>query len=147
MNMYNLACSIAEQAHKGQFDKGGHPYIEHPLYVSTLVNSADEKIVALLHDVVEDSFVTLLYLEKQLFSDDIIYAIDCLTKRKGEKYDDYLKRVCQSKLAVTVKIADMTHNSDISRIPNPTQKDFDRVKKYKEKIEWLKEVKDNTNKK
>lgn len=140
MNMYNLACSIAEQVHKGQVDKGGNPYIEHPLYISELVNSTDEKIVALLHDVVEDSFVTLLYLEKQLFSDDIIFAIDCLTKRKHESYDDYLKRVCDSDIAVAVKIADMTHNSDITKIPNPTQKDFDRVEKYKKSIGYLKTI-------
>lgn len=146
-NNIKLAYDISEQAHKEQLDKGGNSYFEHPLYVFTLVNSIDEKIVALLHDVVEDTTITLLYLKQQGFSDDIIFAIDCLTKRKHESYDDYLKRVCSSDIAIVVKIADMTHNSDITRIPNPTQKDFDRVKKYKEKIEWLKEVTDNSDQK
>jgi len=136
--MIRLAYSIAKTAHAGQKDKGGQDYFSHPLYVSSLVNTENEKIVALLHDVVEDTNITLDYLRDQGFSDDIIKAVDAITKRNSESYKDYLNRLCKNKLAVKVKIADMTHNSDIKRIPNPQQEDFDRVQKYKEKIEYLK---------
>lgn len=138
--MIDLAYSIAEKAHAGQKDKGGQDYFNHPLYVASLVATKNEKIVALLHDVVEDTDITIDYLKQQGFSCDIIDAIDAITKQENEPYEEYLKRLIQNKLAFSVKIADMTHNSDITRIPNPKQKDFDRVKKYKDKIEYLKSL-------
>lgn len=144
--MYHLksiekALSIATAAHEGQVDKGGKPYIEHPIYVASLVNSESEKIVALLHDVIEDTDITLKDLYHQGFSKHILIAVDAITKRSNEGYTEYLERLCQNSIAISVKIADMTHNSDISRISNPTVKDYDRVKKYQEKIEFLKAFK------
>lgn len=137
--MLEKAYRIAKQAHWGQKDKGGKDYIEHPLTVMKLVEYENETIiVALLHDVVEDSNVDLDYLKSEGFSKAVIFAVDCITRRRGESYDGYLKRLVQSDVAVAVKIADMTHNSDITRIPNPTQKDLDRCDKYKTKIEYLK---------
>lgn len=129
--MYQLAYDISKQAHKGQKDRGGNDYFNHPLYVSNNVNTEAEKIVALLHDVIEDTNITLEYLEQQGFSEDILFAIDCITKRNDELYDDYLKRVSNSMLATAVKLVDMEHNSDINRIPNPKQRDFDMIEKYK----------------
>lgn len=129
---------IAKQAHWGQKDKGGNDYYEHPLAVMRMVNGGDEAVVALLHDVVEDSNIDLDYLRSEGFSETVIFAVDCITRRKSESYEDYLKRLVQSDVAIAVKIADMKHNSDITRIPNPTKKDCDRVNRYQKKIEFLK---------
>lgn len=131
------AIRISLEAHLGQKDKGGHPYILHPLRIMNHVTGYEEKIVALLHDVVEDSDVTLTDLQNEGFSEDVIFAVDCLTKRKEENYGDYLERVAQSEIAKTVKIADLTDNSDLSRIPSLTEKDYKRVQKYKQSIEFL----------
>ena len=135
--MLDLALKIATEAHKGQKDKGGRDYINHPLTVASLCDTEEEKIVALLHDVVEDTDVTLQNLKDYGFSSEILDAVNCITKKPGVSYDDYLLKVKNNELARKVKIADMTHNSDISRIPNPTDKDYARVEKYKEKIQYL----------
>lgn len=87
------------------------------------------KIVALLHDVVEDSNITIKELSKY-FDNDIILAVDCITKKKGQKYQDYLEVVKNNELARKVKIADLTHNIDLSRLKNITEKDIDRRNKY-----------------
>lgn len=129
---------IAKSAHKGQLDKGGQDYINHPLAVASFVTTEDEKIVALLHDVVEDTPITLQNLHEQGFSDYIVKAVDCLTKRDGEPLEAYLERVKSNTLAITVKIADLTHNSDLSRIPQPTEKDYKRAERYQKEIAFLK---------
>jgi len=124
------ALEYAIRAHDGQYDKGNHPYILHPLQVSTMVDTDEEKIVALLHDVVEDTDCTLNDIAEALSRDFtansydtelIIHAVDCITKRKGEKYADYIKRVCSNWLSINVKIADMTHNCDVSRLDTDVQ--------------------------
>ena len=138
--MLEIAYQLAKKAHAVQKDKGGEDYFNHPLYVSSLVNTEDEKIVALLHDVVEDTDITLNDLKQQGFSTQIIDAVDAITKRDREEYEKYINRLIKNKIAVKVKIADMTHNSDIARIKNPTTNDFERVQKYKEKIEYLKSL-------
>lgn len=135
--MLELALKVATEAHKGQKDKGGRDYINHPLTVASMCESDEEKIVALLHDVIEDTDVALEDLKKYGFSSRILEAIDCITKRPGVSYDEYLRKVKNNELARKVKIADMTHNSDISRILEPTNKDYARVEKYKEKIQYL----------
>lgn len=129
--MIKKAYQIAKQAHEGQFDKGGQSYFLHPLAVSEKVQSEDAKIVALLHDVIEDTTVTIEDLQREGFSEEILIAIAVLTKRKGTGYEDYIEKVKKNPLALQVKIADMTHNSDISRIPNPTEKDKQRIDRYK----------------
>ncbi|MCH1940021.1 HD domain-containing protein [Holdemania massiliensis] len=135
--MLELALKVATEAHKGQKDKGGRDYINHPLTVASMCESDEEKIVALLHDVIEDTDVTLEDLKKYGFSSKILEAIDCITKQPGVSYDEYLRKIKNNELARKVKIADMTHNSDISRILDPTSKDYARVEKYKEKIQYL----------
>lgn len=132
-----LAYQIACAAHAGQVDKGGAPYIEHPTAVANMLTTEDEKIVAYLHDVVEDTPITLADLKAKGFSEVVLAAVDSMTKRAGEAYDTYLARLCANPLAVKVKIADMTHNSDITRIQKPTQKDFARIEKYKKTLELL----------
>ena len=105
-------------------------YIAHPVAVSYMVESLDEKIVALLHDVVEDTYVTLEALKSLGFGNDIIVAIDAISKKAGESTEDYMRRVKNNKLACSVKKADLVHNMDISRLKTVTEKDIDRLDKY-----------------
>lgn len=125
MTFLEKAIEISTKAHKGQKDKAGKDYINHPMTVAAMVNEDNEKIVAYLHDVVEDTNVTLADLKEVGFDNDVIEAIDAITKRDGENYDDYIYRVSNNKIAKQVKIADMTHNSDISRFDNLSQKDIE----------------------
>ena len=125
MTFLEKAIEISTKAHKGQKDKAGKDYINHPMTVAAMVNEDNEKIVAYLHDVVEDTNVTLADLKEVGFDNDVIEAIDAITKRDGENYDDYIYRVSNNKIAKQVKMADMTHNSDISRFDNPSQKDIE----------------------
>lgn len=140
--MLYRAMDIAKQAHWGQKDKGGNPYIEHPMAVMRMVGGGDDAVVALLHDVVEDSNVDVAFLRAEGFSESVLFAVECITRNKGESYDDYLQRLILSDVAIRVKIADMKHNSDLNRIKNPTQKDINRAKKYEEKIAYLESLKD-----
>ncbi len=133
-----LAYEIASVAHKGQVDKAGKEYINHPLTVASYCNSEDERIVALLHDVVEDTNVTLEELSK-IFDSNIIEALRLLTHRDDEPYLEYVEKIKENKLAKAVKIADLTHNMDLSRFKNPTKWDYERVEnKYKPAMEILK---------
>ena len=132
--MLDKAIEIAKIAHKGQVDKGGHPYIDHPLRVMNNLETVEEKIVAVLHDAVEDSDLTLEDLRRSGFSEVIVEAIAAITKQEGEKRNDYLKRVMDNPLSLKVKIADMGDNADISRIPNPTDRDRERTRIYKKNI-------------
>lgn len=129
--MLKKAIYLAEKAHQGQVDKGGQPYILHPKRVMERCKTEKEKIVAMLHDVIEDTEITAEDLRNEGFSAEVLEAVVCLTKKYGEDYMDYIERVCENKLAAKVKLADLTDNMDISRIPNPTEKDFIRLEKYK----------------
>lgn len=140
INEYELAYRLASKAHKGQKDKGGEDYFKHPLTVSNKLSGDKEKVVALLHDVVEDTNVTVNDLKEAGFSDEVVSAVSTITKKAGEDYEKYLNRVKQNPIALRVKIADMEHNSDISRIPNPTEKDLKRLEKYKIRLRELRET-------
>ena len=139
-SMVDLALSIARKAHEGQLDKAGVDYIEHPIYVASQVDTEEEKAVALLHDVIEDTDVTVNDLKEAGFSDEVVLAVSVITKKAGEDYEEYLDRVKQNPIALRVKIADMEHNSDISRIKNPTEKDLKRLEKYKIRLMELREA-------
>ncbi len=121
---------LAETAHAGQVDKAGAPYVEHPRRVAGRVRSTEEKIVALLHDTVEDSDVTLDALREAGFPPAVVAAVDALTKREGEETEAYLQRVMQNPLALRVKIADMQDNMDVTRIKAPSEKDRERLARY-----------------
>lgn len=131
------AYKIARKAHEGQVDKGGRPYINHPLTVAKNVKGHEEKIVALLHDVVEDSNYSLEDIKSFGFSENVVKSIECLTRDKDEDYDNYIKRILSNPIAVKVKIADMEHNSDLSRIPLITEEIRQRVKKYEHYLKVL----------
>ncbi|MBQ9167943.1 MAG: hypothetical protein IJX67_06000 [Oscillospiraceae bacterium] len=131
------ADKIAEQAHQGQLDKGGVPYIEHPRAVADDLSDMEEKIVALLHDVCEDTPWTVEELKANGFTPQICWAVDLLTHRSGDSYGAYLTRLRQNRIARNVKLMDLSHNMDLTRIPNPSQKDKDRVEKYKRARQYL----------
>ncbi|WKY47912.1 GTP pyrophosphokinase [Eubacteriaceae bacterium ES3] len=128
--MLNKAIAIANQAHAGQVDKGGEAYILHPLRVMLSLKTEEERVCGLLHDVVEDSEITFEYLEKEGFSQTVIGALKCLTKKNGESYDAFINRVLDNSLACRVKLADLADNMDLTRISVPTDKDRERIKKY-----------------
>ncbi len=130
---------IAKRAHHGQYDKGGHLYIRHPLQVALHVKGRDCRAVALLHDVLEDSVWTADDLLARGISPCVVEAVEVLTKREGEAYSDYLARVKRNPIARTVKLADLAHNSDLRRIPHPTQTDYARVQKYRAAMDFLRD--------
>ena len=130
---------VAQMAHFGQVDKAGVDYIRHPVAVASLVEGEKEKICALLHDVMEDTEFPETAL-RILFGDEIVDTLLLLTHRENESYEEYIKKISCSKLATKVKIADLTHNSDLSRLKTATNKDLKRYEKYQRSIEYLKNV-------
>ena len=129
--MLQKAIKIATEAHKGQLDKSGKEYIGHPLRVMEMGKTEEEKIVGVLHDVVEDTPWTFEMLEAEGFAPEIIAALRCVTKTsENENYDDFIERVKKNPLAVAVKINDLTDNMDIRRLPYLSDKDVKRLKKY-----------------
>lgn len=131
MGTLERAIQIATEAHKGQFDKAGKDYIGHPLRVMEMGKTEDEKIVGVLHDVVEDSSWTFEALEAEGFSKEVIDALRCVTKTsEKENYDDFIERVKRNPLAAAVKVNDLTDNMDIRRLPYLSDKDVKRLRKY-----------------
>ena len=130
MSTLERAIEIAVAAHKGQLDKAGMDYIGHPMRVMAAGSSVDEKIVGVLHDVVEDSAWTFDQLAAEGFAPQIIEALRCLTKLEGESYDKFIARVKCNALATAVKLNDLTDNMDIRRLPYLSDKDVKRLKKY-----------------
>jgi (p)ppGpp synthase/HD superfamily hydrolase len=125
------AYNIAKRVHKGQTDKGGKSYIWHPIRVALHCKSVKPAIVGLLHDTIEDTYITSSILQRLGFDKEVIIAVETLTKHKGEKYDEFIERCKCNYLARIVKIADLEDNMNIKRIKNPTEKDFKRLEKYK----------------
>lgn len=131
MSTLTKAIEIATQAHEGQFDKAGNDYIGHPLRVMEMGRTEAEKIVGVLHDVVEDTNWTFEMLEAEGFSKEVVDALRCVTKlSEKENYDDFIERVKKNPLAVAVKINDLSDNMDIRRLPYLSDKDVKRLKKY-----------------
>ena len=137
MSTLDRAISIASNAHKDQVDKAGSPYILHPLRVMFQVASVEEQIVAVLHDTLEDSSVTLDDLRQEGFSTHILEALTCLTKIPGESYDQFISRVMPNSLARQVKIADIQDNMNLSRLPAIADKDLERLRKYHRALKTL----------
>jgi (p)ppGpp synthase/HD superfamily hydrolase len=124
------AIQIAAQAHAGQKDKSGAPYILHPLRMMMRMESETAMIAAVLHDVVEDSDWTLEQLRGEGFSEEVLQAVDCLTSRDSESYDEFIARVETSAVARQVKIADLEDNLNVKRIGEMSPKDLARIEKY-----------------
>ncbi len=132
------AIALAAKAHEGQVDKAGAPYILHPLRVMLRVKTIEERITAVLHDVVEDTSVTLDILRAEGFSEAVIEAIGAVTKRPGEDYSAFVLRAAANPIGRKVKLADLADNCDLSRIAEPTAKDYERIEKYKRALEEIK---------
>lgn len=131
MSTLERAIEIATEAHRGQLDKAGNEYIGHPLRVMAAGKTTDEKIVGVLHDVVEDSDWTFERLSAEGFSAEVIAALRCVTKlSEDEPYDKFIARVKSNPLAVAVKLNDLSDNMDIRRLPYISDKDVKRLKKY-----------------
>ena len=131
------ALDIAVRAHKGQKDRAGKADINHPMTVASKVMPDESAvIVALLHDVVEDTGVSFSDLKGLLKSDEM-KALKLLTRSKSMDYMEYVKRIKGNPLATKVKLADLSHNSDLSRLKNPSEKDMERLEKYKRAVEIL----------
>ena len=131
------AIAIAAAAHEGQVDKAGAPYILHPLRMMLSVRSPEARMAAVLHDVVEDTSVTLEQLRAEGFPEAVLVAVAALTKREGEDYEAFIRRVAPIPIAREVKLADLRDNADLSRIADPTEKDRARIEKYRRAIEYL----------
>jgi predicted Zn-ribbon and HTH transcriptional regulator len=136
--MLDRAIQIAVQAHAGQKDKGGNPYILHPIRVMMSVSGINEKIVAILHDVVEDSDWTFDALLKEGFSSEIIEALKSVTKTsEQEDYESFIRRAKANAIGRQVKIADLKDNLDVTRIPELSDKDIQRIDKYMRALKQL----------
>lgn len=135
MSTLERAIAIAVEAHAGQTDKAGAPYVLHPLRMMLQMKTDDERIVAVLHDVCEDCpGWDFERLKAEGFSDRILAALDRVTKREGEDYEAFVLRAAADPVSRNVKLADLRDNSDLSRIASPTQRDFERIEKYRRAI-------------
>ena len=134
------AIQIAVEAHAGANDRGGKPYILHPIGVMMRCETEDEKIVAILHDVVEDTEWTFEALRKEGFSETIIEALETVTKHsEDEDYDEFVQRSLKNEIGRKVKIADLRENLDVTRIGELNEKDIERINKYKRVLKTLTE--------
>ena len=133
------ALKLSFEAHKNQVDKSGMPYVYHPFHLAEQMETEDTVIVALLHDVVEDTDYTLDDLRAMGFSEKIIEALALMTHDKSVPYMGYVAKIKDNPIARAVKLADLKHNSDLSRLDDVDQKAVDRVNKYKEAIMVLTE--------
>lgn len=137
MSTLERAIVIAAEAHAGQTDKAGAPYVLHPLRMMLCLSTSDERIVAVLHDVVEDCGVSLEMLRADGFSEQVLEAIDSVTRRTEESYEAFVLRAASNPIGRRVKLADLRDNSDLSRITHPTARDYARVEKYRRAIETI----------
>ncbi|MEA3207606.1 MAG: hypothetical protein QOE70_663 [Chthoniobacter sp.] len=130
MMLLERALQIAVTAHAGQTSKDGSPYILHPLRLMAEMDSDDERIVAILHDVIEDSNLTLADLEGEGFASEVLEAIRLLTHEKSVPYEEHVRRIEPHPLARKVKLADLRDNADLRRMTGDEERDSGRLKKY-----------------
>ena len=135
--MTKMALKLCFEAHKEQTDKSGMPYIFHPFHLAEQMPDEETTVVALLHDVIEDSDYTLSDLKKIGFGENILSAIELMTHDPSLPYMEYVARIKTNPIARTVKLADLKHNSDLSRLDIVTPEDEARGKKYKKAVELL----------
>lgn len=140
MSTLERALEIAKEAHKGQYDKAGKDYILHPLRVMERGRTGEEKIVGVLHDVIEDSDWTFEMLAEEGFPSEVIEALRCVTKlSEDEDYDHFIDRVLSNPLAMRVKLLDLEDNMDLSRLGECTENDILRLRKYQRAYDRIKE--------
>ena len=141
--MLGKAIALASKMHELQKDKGGKPYILHPIRIMMrLAHTDDQELmsIAILHDVVEDcEEVTLRSLMEMGFSDRVVTGVSDLTRWAGQTYEEYIERCALNPDARTIKLQDLKDNSDITRLKGLSKKDFDRMKKYQRAYVYLKD--------
>lgn len=145
MSTLERAIALAAKAHEGQTDKAGAPYVLHPLRIMLRLSTTEERITAVLHDVVEDCGLSLETLRAQGFSETVIEAIDSVTRRPEESYEAFVLRAAANPIGRRVKLVDLQDNSDLSRIPNPTARDYERVEKYRRAIEMIRAIEESSD--
>lgn len=131
------ALVLSFNKHKDQIDKSGIPYVYHPFIVASKMQSEEQVCVALLHDVLEDTNTTALDLMKEGFPNPIIEAVLTMTHKANEDYFTYIKRIKANPIARIVKIADLKHNSDLTRLNEVTDADLQRIEKYKKALAMI----------
>ena len=131
------ALKLCFQAHQNQTDKAGMPYVFHPFHLAEQMDTEEAVAVALLHDVIEDTAYTLEDLQKMNFPETVIQAVNLLTHSPEENYTDYLLHLKENPLARMVKLADLQHNSDLSRLDVISERDLKRHEKYQKANELL----------
>ena len=136
-NLTKKALKLCFEAHKEQVDKSGMPYVFHPFHLAEQMTDETTTVVALLHDVVEDTELTFDDLEKQGFGEEIISALKLLTHNDDTPYMDYVAKIKNNKIATAVKLADLKHNSDLTRLDIVDEKALKRKEKYEKAIEFL----------
>ena len=135
--MTKKAIKLMFEKHKDQVDKSGMPYVFHPFHLAEQMDDEETTITALLHDIVEDTDTTFDDLRKLGFSDNVINALKLMTHDKNIDYFEYVKNISKNPIARKVKIKDLEHNMDTSRLDEVTDKDLERVKKYKNCYKYL----------
>jgi len=149
MSTLEKAIALAVTAHEGQVDKAGQPYVLHPLRVMLALKSTEERIVGVLHDVVEDCDVSLEELREHGFSEAVVQALDSVTKRPEEKGDDgyqsFVVRAGKNPIGRRVKIADLMDNMDLTRLAELSDKDFRRLDRYMKALRYLEELESKSN--
>ena len=133
----DAALRIAVNAHAGQRDKIGQPYILHPIRVMLAMSTDAERTAAVLHDVVEDSAVTIDDLRREGFSEDVVHAVDAMTRRGGEGYEEYVERASRDPLARRIKIADLDDNMNLRRLHGLEDQDRERMERYRKAYRFL----------
>ncbi len=136
-HLLEKAIGLAVQAHCGQKDKSGMPYILHPLRVMQRCDTVDEKIVAILHDTIEDTDITVEKLLDEGFPSYIVEAIDAVSRKEGESYEDFVRRSSMNELGKRVKINDLLDNLDGSRLSSFSEKEVERFNKYLGALSFL----------
>ena len=132
----DAAKALATRMHEGQVDKAGLPYITHPQRVASRLANPEAQVVGWLHDTVEDTALTLMEIEAQ-FGPETAAAVDAISRRAGEDWDDYLERVRANRVARQVKISDLIDNSNLGRIPHITLRDVERQARYNRALRKL----------
>ena len=133
------ALKLCFEAHKNQTDKSGMPYVFHPFYLAEQMKDEETTIAALLHDVVEDTDYTIADLEQMGFSSAVLDALKLLTHNDGTPYMEYVAKIKDNPIAKAVKLADLEHNSDLSRLDTVDEKVLKRKEKYSQAIRLLNE--------
>lgn len=126
------ALLLAYNAHMGQYDRSGLPYIFHTYHLAEMMEDEYSVCAALLHDTVEDTDMTIEDIRKEGFPEEIVHALELLTHKDGVDYLDYVRAIRSNPLAVRVKLADLSHNSDLTRLDNVSERDRERIKKYEQ---------------